>query len=77
VTIKPAETLIVFDEIQECPKALTSLKYFCENASQYHIAAGSFLGVAIHEGTGFPVGKVNLMTLYPLTFYEFLDALKE
>lgn len=72
------ETLIIFDEIQECPKALTSLKYFCENAPEYNIvAAGSMLGVALHNGTSFPVGKVEFMELYPLSFFEFLNALGE
>ncbi|MDR1587575.1 MAG: ATP-binding protein, partial [Treponema sp.] len=71
-------TLIIFDEIQECNRALVSLKYFCENAPQYHItAAGSFLGVAMHPGSSFPVGKVNLLTLYPLSFTEFLVAIGE
>lgn len=69
---------MIFDEIQEAPKALTSLKYFCENAPQYTIvAAGSLLGVAIHQGTSFPVGKVDFMDLYPLTYTEFLEALGE
>lgn len=73
--IDPSATLIVFDEVQECPKALTSLKYFCENAPEYHIAAaGSLLGILVHEGTGFPVGKVNLLDLYPLSYREFLHA---
>jgi predicted AAA+ superfamily ATPase len=72
------ETLIIFDEIQECNRALVSLKYFCENAPQYHIiAAGSLLGVAMHSGNSFPVGKVNMLTLYPLTFLEFLSAIGE
>lgn len=76
VNIEPENTLIIFDEVQETPQALTSLKYFCENANQYHIiAAGSLLGVAIHEGTSFPVGKVDFMDLYPLTYYEFLEAI--
>lgn len=76
--IEPQTTLIIFDEIQECPKALTSLKYFCEDAPQYAIAAaGSLLGVMIHEGTGFPVGKVTTLDLFPLTFREFLDAIGE
>jgi predicted AAA+ superfamily ATPase len=76
--IEPGDTLIIFDEVQECNRALISLKYFCENALQYHIiAAGSFLGVAMHEGNSFPVGKVDMMTLYPLTFFEFLDAAGE
>lgn len=71
----PGETLIVLDEIQECPKALTSLKYFCENAPELAVAAaGSLLGIAFHEGTGYPVGKVDMLDLYPLSFREFLDA---
>lgn len=78
VNIEPENTLIIFDEIQEVPKALKSLKYFFENANQYHvIAAGSLLGVAMHEGTSFPVGKVEFLDLRPLTFKEFLKALKE
>ncbi|MDR0645710.1 MAG: ATP-binding protein, partial [Elusimicrobiota bacterium] len=76
--ITPQNTLIIFDEIQECNRALVSLKYFCENAPQYHIiAAGSFLGVATHEGASFPVGKVDMLTMYPMSFYEFLSALGE
>lgn len=75
VTIEANNTLIIFDEVQEVPKALTSLKYFYENAPQYHIvAAGSLLGVALHPGTSFPVGKVDFMDLYPLSFIEFLNA---
>ena len=75
VQINPQNTLIVFDEIQECPRALTSLKYFNENAPEYHImAAGSLLGVMSLEGTGFPVGKVESLTLYPMNFQEFLEA---
>ena len=75
VRILPEETLIVLDEIQEVPLGLTSLKYFCENARQYHIvAAGSLLGITLHEGTGFPVGKVDELKLYPLSFKEFLLA---
>jgi len=70
------DTLIIFDEIQECPRALTSLKYFNENACQYQIiAAGSLLGVMTLEGTGFPVGKVDIFTMYPMSFYEFLNVL--
>ena len=69
------KTLIVFDEIQEVPKALTSLKYFHENAPQYHLlAAGNALGIALHQGYSFPVGKVDFLNLYPLTFLEFLQA---
>lgn len=74
--VVPGKTLIVFDEVQEAPQALTALKYFCENARDHHVAvAGSLLGVRVHKGTGFPVGKVDEMTLYPLTFKEFLRAL--
>ena len=76
VEIAPEKTLIVLDEIQEAPLALTSLKYFCENAPEYHIAvAGSLLGIGLHEGTGFPVGKVDEINLYPLSFEEFCNAL--
>lgn len=76
--ITPKDTLIIFDEIQENPLALTSLKYFSENASEYDIvAAGSLLGVAHHKGTGFPVGKVEYLNLYPLSFKEFLLAMNE
>lgn len=78
VNIEPENTLIILDEIQETPKALKALKYFYENANQYHIvSAGSLLGVAIHEGTSFPVGKVDFLDLYPLSFFEFLEALGE
>ena len=78
VPITPEDTLLIFDEIQEAPKAIASLKYFCEEAAQYHIvAAGSLLGVAIHGGASFPVGKVNTLRLYPLTFVEFLYAVGE
>ena len=78
VNIEAENTLIIFDEIQECPKAVTSLKYFYENANQYHIVtAGSLLGVAMHQGTSFPVGKVDFLDLYPLNFKEFLKALGE
>ena len=73
--IEPENTLIIFDEVQEIPRALKSLKYFYENAPEYHIiAAGSLLGVALHEGTSFPVGKVDFCDLYPLDFEEFLIA---
>lgn len=74
--ITPNDTLIIFDEIQENPNALNSLKYFYEQVSEYHIiAAGSLLGVALtHHGQSFPVGKVEFMTIYPMSFYEFLDA---
>ncbi len=71
--IDPATTLLIFDEIQEVPRALTSLKYFNENAPEYQIVcAGSLLGVALHPGTSFPVGKVEYLDLYPLSFSEFL-----
>lgn len=73
--IDPENTLVIFDEVQEVPRALTSLKYFCEDAPQYHIVcAGSLLGIALHRGTSFPVGKVDFMKLYPLSFKEFLMA---
>ena len=73
VTITPGDTLIILDEIQDSPKVLESLKYFCEEAPQYHVvAAGSLLGVTIHEGVSYPVGKVDLLDLYPLNFREFL-----
>ena len=75
IKITPENTLIIFDEIQEVPKALSSLKYFCENAPEYHIiCAGSLLGIALHQGTSFPVGKVDFLKLYPLSFKEFLMA---
>jgi predicted AAA+ superfamily ATPase len=71
----PQKTLIVFDEIQFCNRALTSLKYFCEDAPEYHIAAaGSLLGIALSKPLSFPVGKVDFHTLYPMNFYEFLLA---
>ena len=74
--IESDSMLLIFDEIQEVPKALASLKYFNENAPQYHIiCAGSLLGIALHEGTSFPVGKVEFLDLYPLSFYEFMMAL--
>jgi predicted AAA+ superfamily ATPase len=74
--IDAENTLLIFDEIQEVPKALTSLKYFNENAPWYQIVcAGSMLGVALHQGTSFPVGKVEFMDLYPLSFFEFMMAM--
>lgn len=73
--ILPQKTLLIFDEVQELPRALTSLKYFAEEAPEYAICcAGSLLGVALHEGTSFPVGKVDFLDLYPLSFREFLMA---
>ncbi|MBQ9658909.1 MAG: ATP-binding protein [Clostridia bacterium] len=78
VNIEPENTLIILDEIQETPKALKALKYFCENAREYHVvSAGSLLGVAMHSGTSFPVGKVDFLDLTPLSFYEFLEAIGE
>jgi len=78
VDIQPGTTLIIIDEIQEYPRALTALKYFCEDAPQYHIAvAGSLLGISLHQGISFPVGKVEMMNLYPMDFEEFLLALKK
>ncbi len=73
--IDPDNTLLIFDEVQEVPRALTALKYFYENAPEYHImCAGSLLGIALHKGTSFPVGKVTFVNLYPLSFSEFLIA---
>ena len=73
--IQPAKTLLIFDEVQEIPRALTSLKYFCEDAPEYHIAAsGSLLGIFLHQGTSFPVGKVDFLKLQPMNFEEFLLA---
>ena len=78
VRIEPEKTLILFDEVQEAPKAISSLKYFYENAPEYAvIAAGSLLGVAIHEGVSFPVGKVETMEIHPMSFHEFLIAVGE
>lgn len=74
--IDPENTLIIFDEVQEVPKALSSLKYFCEDAPEYHIVcAGSLLGIALHDGTSFPVGKVEFLKLHPLSYKEFLMAI--
>lgn len=73
--VEPGTTLLILDEIQNIPEAITSLKYFCEDAPQYHvIAAGSLLGVALHAGISFPVGKVDFLDLYPMSFPEFLKA---
>ena len=78
INIEASNTLIILEEIQETPKALKALKYYCENASEYYIiSAGSLLGVAIHEGTSFPVGKVDFLDLLPLSFFEFLEAIEE
>lgn len=75
VKITPVDTLIIFDEVQEVPQALTALKYFYENAPEYAVvAAGSLLGIAMHHGTSFPVGKVDELQLYPLSYREFLLA---
>jgi len=76
--IEPNKTLVIFDEIQECPNAVTSLKYFYEDAPEFHvISAGSLLGVAMKKGTSFPVGKVEFLTLYPMNLYEFMYAQNE
>ncbi|NEN75859.1 ATP-binding protein [Pelistega sp. NLN82] len=76
VDIQAENTLIIFDEIQEVPQALSSLKYFYENAPQFYIiTAGSLLGVSLHHQVSFPVGKVDFLPLYPMTFHEFLAAL--
>lgn len=75
VDITPGDTLIILDEVQEIPEAIESLKYFCENAPEYHIAvAGSLLGISLHNGVSFPVGKVNEIDMYPMSFGEFLAA---
>lgn len=74
--IDPENALLIFDEVQEVPRALAALKYFCEDAPQYHIVcAGSLLGIALHRGTSFPVSKVDFLKLYPLSFQEFLMAI--
>ncbi len=73
--IFPKQTLVIFDEVQSSPETLTSLKYFCEKAPEYHVvAAGSLLGVKVGQSAPFPVGKVNFLDLYPMSFAEFLDA---
>ncbi len=78
VAITPGNTLIILDEIQDAPEVLESLKYFCEEAPEYHVvAAGSLLGVSIHDGVSYPVGKVDMLDLYPLSFREFLCAMGE
>ena len=77
-SITPNDTLIIFDEIQNAPKAFESLKYFCEDPPEYHIiVAGSLLGVALHQGVSYPVGKVDILNLHPLSFREFLYAMDE
>lgn len=78
VNIRADNTLLIFDEIQEVPQALTALKYFYENAPHFAvIAAGSLLGVALHQGVSFPVGKVEFLPMYPMDFGEFLLAMDE
>jgi len=78
VKINSENTLLIFDEVQEVPRALASLKYFNENSPEYAItAAGSLLGIALHSGTSFPVGKVEFLDIYPMTFFEFLEAAGE
>lgn len=73
--IIPGKTLIIIDEIQELPRGRASLKYFCEDAREYHIAvAGSLLGLSLHQGESYPVGKVNTLNMYPMTFEEFIWA---
>lgn len=75
VPVVPGETLIILDEIQELPRGLASLKYFCENAPEYHVCvAGSLLGITLRHGESFPVGKVDIIKMYPMTFTEFLFA---
>lgn len=78
VEVTPGDTLIILDEIQEAPRAMEALKYFCENAPEYAVvAAGSLLGVAIHNGVSFPVGKIDTLDLHPMSFQEFLEAMGE
>lgn len=73
--ILPEKTLLIFDEIQDCPEVINSLKYFCENAPEYHVAcAGSLLGISLAKPSSFPVGKVDFLSVYPLNFQEFLTA---
>ena len=76
VNITPNDTLIILDEIQDCPKALEALKYFCEDAPGYHVVvAGSLLGLSLHDGVSYPVGKVEELRLFPMTYVEFLQAI--
>ena len=78
IKIEPQNTLIIFDEVQENPMVLNSLKYFCEDAPEYHVAvAGSLLGISMHDSVSFPVGKVDMIRMYPMTFSEFLRAVGE
>ena len=73
--ILPEKTLLVFDEVQDCPNVINSMKYFCENAPQYHVAcAGSLLGIALARPASFPVGKVDFLEIDPMSFSEFLLA---
>ena len=75
VSIKPGKTLIILDDIQELKRGLNALKYFCENAPDYHVAvAGSLLGITLHQGESYPVGKVNTLNIQPMTYEEFLMA---
>ena len=77
-SIFPGRTLLIFDEIQECGRAITAMKYFCENAPEYHVVcAGSLLGIALQTRLSFPVGKVDFLTLYPMSFSEFIRAMGE
>lgn len=77
-SIVPGKTLLIFDEIQECGRAITAMKYFCESAPEYHVVcAGSLLGIALQTKLSFPVGKVDFLTLYPMCFSEFIRALGE
>lgn len=74
--IRPEKTLIIFDEIQSAPRVLEGLKFFCEDAPEYHIAvAGSLLGISLHQGNSFPVGKVDMIRIYPMNYEEFLLAM--
>ncbi|MCH4183666.1 MAG: ATP-binding protein [Prevotella sp.] len=76
IDITPENTIVILDEIQDCPKALETLKFFCEDAPDIHVVvAGSLLGVSLHDGVSYPVGKVDELRLYPMTFLEFLDAM--
>lgn len=75
VDITPGDTLIILDEVQDVPEALEALKYFCEDAPEFHIAvAGSLLGISLHSNVSYPVGKVNILNIYPMNFEEFLLA---